>query len=462
MTTRTRRSGTAIASCLAILLLIAALVAGHRRLAAYHYNVRQDVNYDFSRAQATRLQARIEDGHLDVPARAPSQHTVLLEVRIAPTLLGYWFEPHIDIESKAGHFTQALERGGAGLRYINLSGLDLQSASSIQVHGRYLKIRDQDVTLDYLPSDLDLEHQRILVISTHPDDAEIAAYGLYEGRDAYVVTITAGDAGDAGLFSMFAGSEAYAQKGRVRAWNSLTVPMLAGLAPDRTANLGYFDGTLCDMRANPAQAVHALESGKDSLDAYRRELSANLLAPHPDARATWSNLVQDLEYLITRVQPDIIATPHPLLDGYPDHQCTTFALIQAVRNLQWKHGTLLLYSNHSPASLQYPYGAAGELVSLPPASGVVFDGIWSEDLSPDKQARKYLALDAMVDLRPELEPASLRSTASSFKHALVSRVADSDESYFRRAVRANELFFELRVPSLYEVGILQKLGDTAP
>jgi hypothetical protein len=45
--------------------------------------------------------------------------------------------------------------------------------------------------------------------------------------------------------------------------------------------------------------------------------------------------------------------------------------------------------------------------------------------------------------------------ASLFKQALSSSVTDSDESYYRRAVRANELFFVLRVPSLYEPRVME-------
>jgi LmbE family N-acetylglucosaminyl deacetylase len=447
-------AGAAIAALLCALLLYVAVVAGRKRLFAYRYDVRQDADYDFTRARPTRLQARINAGRLEVPARLRSQNTVLLALRIDSTVLGRWFEPHVDIESPAGHLRQAFERGGAGLRYINLSPLDLQSPTSLRLHGRYLRIHDQDATLYYLPGELDIERQRILVISPHPDDAEIAAYGLYEGRDAYVVTVTGGDAGDPGIFSMFAGNEAFLEKGRVRTWNSMVVPMLGGIAPDRIANLGYFDSTLAAMQAAPTQPVHGGQSRADSLDANRRAHSSALLPQREDLRATWVNLVQDFEHLIKHIEPDIIVTPHPQLDEHSDHQCATLALVEAIRNLQWQRGALFLYTSHSPASARYPYGDAGDLVSLPPASGVAFDGIWSQTLSAKQQARKYIALDAMVDIRPNLRPASLRSVASLFKKTLTSSITDSGDSYYRRAVRANELFFVLNVPSLYEQGIL--------
>jgi LmbE family N-acetylglucosaminyl deacetylase len=454
VTNLTWLAGAAITALLCAPLLYVAVVAGRKRLFAYRYDVRQDADYDFARARPTRIHARIKGGRLEVPARLASQNTVLLALRIDSTILGHWFEPRVDIESQAGRFRQAFERGGSGLRYVNLSPLDLRSQNSLHLHGRFVRIRDQDVTLYYLPGDRDIDQQRILVISPHPDDAEIAAYGLYEGRDAYVVTVTGGDAGDPGIFSMFAGKEAFLEKGRVRTWNSMVVPMLGGIGPDRIANLGYFDSTLTAMKTAPAQPAHGGQSGVASLDANRFAHATSLLPRREDVRATWVHLVQDFEHLIKHIEPDIIVTPHPQLDEHADHQCTTVALIEAIRNIEWRRGALFLYTSHSPASARYPYGDAGDLVSLPPASGVLFDGIWSQTLSTKQQARKYLALDAMVDIRPNLRPASLRSVAALFKQTLTSSITDSGDSYYRRAVRANELFFVLNVPSLYEPGIM--------
>src|SRR6185437_11451120 len=149
----------------------------------------------------------------------------------------------------------AFARGVSGLTYLNLSSLDLTHGATLQFRTRRLSIPDQEVQLIALPNDLDPAHQTVLVISPHPDDAEIAAYGFYTDRHAYVVTVMAGETGDPGLFSMFSGSDAFAQKGHVRAWNSVAVPMLGNIPADHTANLGYFDGTLKSMQLNPQRVV---------------------------------------------------------------------------------------------------------------------------------------------------------------------------------------------------------------
>jgi LmbE family N-acetylglucosaminyl deacetylase len=177
-----------------------------------------------------------------------------------------------------------------------------------------------------------------------------------------------------------------------------------------------------------------------------------------DRPATWRNLVADLEHLVQALQPDILVTPHPRLDWHPDHRMSTVALIEALKNLNWRHGSLLLYTNHAVSSDRYPFGDAGDLVSLP--AGVhdaYFEDLVSIPLDAATQARKYLALDAMIDLRPSTRVDALRSLASAANKVFRSTLTDGSTSYFRQAVRANELFFEVAVSSLFEPGVIDRI-----
>ncbi|TDA89239.1 PIG-L family deacetylase, partial [Halomonas marinisediminis] len=95
-----------------------------------------------------------------------------------------------------------------------------------------------------------LKGKRILILSPHPDDAEIAAYGLYASypENTYVVTVTAGDAGEFKYDEIYQDSLThYLQKGKIRTWNSLTVPMLGGVKSENIINLGYFNEALPTM-----------------------------------------------------------------------------------------------------------------------------------------------------------------------------------------------------------------------
>ena len=443
------------ACCLGAVLVL--LKAWRLRTAIYRYDVRSDQRYDFPPSRTSRFAARLLNGILDIPPM-PAGGVVLLELRICSTPLGHWFEPYLEIESTRGRWRQPFERGGCGLRYVDLSHALNDGATQLRLRGHHLKLSDTSVVLHHLQHDVDLDRQRTLVIGAHPDDPEIAAFGAYAGRDAYVITLTAGEAGDLGPYGRFEGACSHLEKGRIRAWNSVTVPMLGGLSINRTANLGYFDDTLPAMREQPETAVRSLQTDAEFLDAFGHSEASSLMAPRRSRRATWANLVADLEHLVQTLEPDILVAHYPRLDAHPDHKMATVALVEALKNLNWRRGTLLLYTNHLYSSDRYPFGDAGDLVSLPPGvDDIFFDGIVSIALDTGKQARKHMALDAMVDLRPNIQIDSLRSVANAFTRVLKSTLSDGHASYFRQAVRANELFFEVRVSSLYEPGVTEKI-----
>jgi LmbE family N-acetylglucosaminyl deacetylase len=444
-----------LGSCLGALFVL--VKAWRLRLAIYRYDVRQDQQYDFP-SRTTRSAGRLLSGRLEISPPTPSGGVVLLELRIRSTLLGHWFEPSIELKTTQRQWRQPFERGGSGLRYVELSQILCDGDTTLRLEGHYLEIRDQSVVLHHLQHDVDLDHQRILVLGTHPDDAEIAAFGVYADRDAYVITLTAGEAGELGPFERFEGAGAYREKGRNRAWNSVAVPMLGGLPIERTANLGYFDGTLTAMRERPEIPVRSLHAAAETLDTFGRSQDASLMECRDRRRATWTNLIADLEHLVKTIRPDILVAPYPRLDAHPDHKMSTAALVEALKRLNWRHGSLLLYTNHLCSSDRYPFGDAGDLVSLPPGvRDLYFDGIVSNPLDGEKQARKHMALDAMIDLRADVRIDSLRGVVDTVKKALKSILTDGHTNYFRQAVRANELFFEVHVSRLYEPGVIERI-----
>jgi LmbE family N-acetylglucosaminyl deacetylase len=441
---------------LGVLLVVAR--AWRLRTTIYRYDVRRDPHYDFAQSRTTRMNGRLRNGSLDIPQPAHSGGVVLLELRIRSTLLGHWFEPYIEIQTTRRKWRQPLERGCAGLRFVELSQIAQDGATTIRLKGHCLRIGDQPVALHYLQHEVDFDRQKILVLASHPDDAEIAAFGVYCDRDAYVVTLTAGEEGELGPFQRFEGHHAHLEKGRNRAWNSVTVPMLGGLPIERTANLGYFDGTLTAMKEHPEIPVRSLHADAGTLDAFGASEDASLIEPRCNRLATWANLVADIEHLIKKIEPDIIVAPYPRLEAHPDHKMSTVALVEALKNLNWRRGSLLLYTNHLCCSDRYPFGDSGDLVSLPSGiDDIFFDGIVSHPLDAAKQARKHMALDAMVDLRPDIRIDSLRSVAKAFGKVLRTTLTDGHMSYFRQAVRANELFFQVRVSSLYEPGVIGRI-----
>jgi hypothetical protein len=106
---------------------------------------------------------------------------------------------------------------------------------------------------------------------------------------------------------------------------------------------------------------------------------------------------------------------------------------------QW-HGNpvFLLYTNHTDSN-HYPYGPAGTAVSLPPSDRhLSMQKIYSHPTAHALQIRKLFALESMHDLR--LSPDEQKTCSSLIAHRPdYPRMPEDD--YFRRAPRANELFY---------------------
>jgi hypothetical protein len=153
---------------------------------------------------------------------------------------------------------------------------------------------------------------------------------------------------------------------------------------------------------------------------------------------TWQHLVEDLADVLRKVNPGIVVMPDPRLDTHLDHEFTSVALDQALD--KWRGNPIfLLYTNHTDGN-HYPYGPAGTVVSLPPGEqSVRMQKIYSHPVAHALEIRKLFALESMHDLR--LSPDE-QITCSS---VTISRRPDypraPEEDYFRRAPRANELFY---------------------
>ena len=179
------------------------------------------------------------------------------------------------------------------------------------------------------------------------DDAEIAAFGLYsDNKETYIITVTAGDAGDYQYNEIYKDKvQHYLKKGELRTWNSITVPMLAGIPPEQSINLGFFDGTLERMFSNKSQPVNGLYTNTLDINTYRK-MNVSSLSAGLSGESSWNSLVENLTYLLEEIKPDIIVAPYPALDSHPDHKFSSIALFEAIKISNKIDGHLYLYSNH--------------------------------------------------------------------------------------------------------------------
>lgn len=359
-------------------------------------------------------------------------------------------------------FTQYLEPGQSGKRLINLTGItrldDIRLVSERCQLGKDAKL------FGFTPPALDAGP--LLILAPHPDDAELAAYGLYQRRpeNSWIVTLTAGERQKRldrqylpGLDSNAA--SASRRKGEIRAWNSATTPLLAGLSDENLIMLGYFNDTLTELLDAPNQE-HVSEEAPSLRPADFRRWNTLMLptdAQRTDSQHTGPkvcgphnrgcHLLDDLSYLIDHIQPACIVVTHPEIDPHPDHIATARALALALQHTEHQPDQILMYANHLKGIRGFPNGPAHAAAGVWPlqqhTSGFGPWRLYSETLSDEAIRQKAVALDSMHDLRAtlRLEKRIKRWLGRRFSGVPASAWKDyGHHDYFQTHLKAHEVF----------------------
>jgi LmbE family N-acetylglucosaminyl deacetylase len=383
----------------------------------------------------------------------PKSHQItsgFLEIEVDTSVMGLIADPAIEIRADRFHDIQYVERGARGLRFFNISRLLRCTTEGTPVHlsGRGIRWRRDAVRLHFCRESVS-SADRVLVIAPHPDDAEIAAFGLYSETDAMVVTLTAGDASDRyGNAPQPWMQLSRDDLGRIRVLDSLAIPQLGHVSSERAINLCFPDGRLRDLYLCPEMD---LRNERNALDfaALRRMNCSTVIQPE-GAGCSWSSLVRDLSRIVAATVPTIVVAPHPTLDPHPDHLCATLAVGEALEVVGAKSPRMFLYMVHNRRSELWPFGPAGSGVPLLPilaGDGACGSGFYSHPLSIEQQRMKLIALEAMHDLReiqwPTPAAAHWRLGARILPElrGWVHGMGVDPTSYLRRAVRPDELFF---------------------
>jgi GlcNAc-PI de-N-acetylase len=419
----------------------------------YKYDVHADYIYSLDRPGVSVFKVPIHGNRVQLPNTNAPWDTAFLKIHVKSDWIGKLREPFIEIASDRLIQRQYFERGATGFRYLNLSNyspVHEGSGGTITLTGHYLDLKKQDTDL-YLFRNDPIGDGNILVIAPHPDDAEIAAFGLYSQKNAYIVTITAGDAG----MEYILRNRQYPDdasnailKGKLRVWDSVTTPFWGGVSPLHAVNLGYFNRMLEPMFENQSKDIPHRSIRTTDISVFRRYNISDLIQ-NKSQTSNWGNLVDDLVYILNKTRPKVIVTPHIYLDNHIDHKLSTIALFEAIGKSNLKKGKIYLYNNHHVLAEYYPFGPAHSIISLPPwfDNSVSFRTICSLPLSSDKQLEKLFALDAQHDLRhvPKISDYGLRWLIGNIKYRFLDfydyYIHHGDYSYLRRAIRANELFF---------------------
>jgi LmbE family N-acetylglucosaminyl deacetylase len=392
---------------------------------------------------------RCEENGFVLPETATKPVSGFLELEVKASIAGRLSDPAVEI--RAGDFSdiQYLERGAQGTRFLNVSRLLRCKTAGERVHlnGRGLTWKADWARLHICDEQI-APDDRVLVIAPHPDDAEIAAFGFYADMCATIVTLTAGDASDryensAQPWISFPRNTI----AKMRVWDSLSVPQFGGVPSERAINLCLPDGRLREMYVS---ADHDFCGDNDNALDFSTLRRMNYSHPFQDGSAcTWSSLVRELCSIIKEVKPSIVVTPHPTLDPHADHLFATLALSEALHFSGSTKGRMFFYTVHNRRSELWPFGPAGSgvaLLPILPEDGLGASGFYSHGLSIQRQRQKFIALEAMHDVRdiqwpPDRPGRQVGRRMMEELRGLAHGMGTSPTSYLRRAVRPDELFF---------------------
>jgi LmbE family N-acetylglucosaminyl deacetylase len=242
-------------------------------------------------------------------------------------------------------------------------------------------------------------HPRVLVFAPHPDDEVLGAAGLItrlvrRGAPVRVVFVTNGDgwpwAVEEDLEVKKPADSDYLALGEIRQREALAATRRLGLVRHDVSFLGFPDGGLGELwRAHWSRT-------RPYTSPYTKEDSP----PYPGAvnpDVTYDG--QDLTSVITRIllefRPNVIVIPHPY-DGHPDHEHTSYFVIEALDALQTRHElppnvAVLTYLVHNPFWPPQPR-AAFDTMPPPPRSRIP-DTVWEQiELDRAERAAKDAAL----------------------------------------------------------------------
>lgn len=447
----------------AILFTFFALICllGYLRVRGYRAAFRAPARRDDScvcRKPHPKFNVLADDAGFDLPPGiAGSKQTALLELRLAATVTGSWSDPWIEVQGAGIHYRQYFERGLRGVRFINLSPLlhaPPGELSRVSLTGHHLRWERAGALHVHSPPALEGD---CLIVAPHPDDAEIATFGLYSQRDSWIVTVTCGERTPTDLRPVAPSGEKARWAAWLRLWDSLSIPQLGNVPRDRCLNLVFPDDRLREMYCQPEQAQElACESS-----VGRRLLRARNSDPrfqHGGAQCRWEDLVAELTRVLEVTRPRTVACPHPLLDCLRDHVFTSIALAQALRRSAHVPDEFLLYVVHTKEAQLHPFGNSASIVSIPPSNGVedVADSLYSHSLATEVRRAKYFAVEAAHDLRRYSEdgPRSLTGLARLLKNELAAFVAGTGarpDSFLRRAPRPNEIYYVASPDSFAEL-----------
>jgi LmbE family N-acetylglucosaminyl deacetylase len=400
------------------------------------------------RLTGTIIALRLQRNGFQVPAGlALAGRTVLLEIQISASAFGQLFDPFVEMRYNGVVHRQYFERGARGQRLVDLSplfhGAETTAHSQVHLWGAFLRWQNGARLRLFEPPTL--VDASILVVAPHPDDAEIAAFGLYATHRSWVVTITAGERGGGTLPAEISRPERFRWAAWLRVADSLSVPQLGKVRQEHCVNLVYPDAALECMQREPARPFQL--ACEPQLPRFQLRSMNVRQEFRGDPECCWNNLVEELRHVLQLARPDVVVCPHPLLDTHPDHVLTTHAIEQALRASGQPAPLFLMYAVHQAAAPTYPFGPASAVSGVAPYTGPSWlaDFVYSHPLAPQTRQGKYFAVESMHGVRG-YQPSLKRRILGRF-----TGLGADPAGFLRRAPRPTEMYYAVTAQALPEL-----------
>lgn len=238
------------------------------------------------------------------------------------------------------------------------------------------------------------KHDRVLVVSPHPDDETLCCAGMIQqahdaGAEVFIVWMTSGDgfkvaAALSGRTIRPTRTGGLARLGELRMGEARAAAATLGVDDSHLFFLGYPDRGLQGITTGPPDRLWLSKYTRSSLVHYPDAFS-------PGADYTEMNLFADLTAVFALVKPDVVLAPSPL-DAHADHRVTGELIMRILDTL---HQPIIArwWIVHGGVEWPLPKGLRMELPLFLPPRGRGLD--WQRvDLTRQQQEVKLQALRA--------------------------------------------------------------------
>nr|WP_321266227.1 PIG-L family deacetylase [uncultured Sulfurimonas sp.] len=415
----------------------------YKRAQRYKYDTSKDYIYDLEKNLISTF--KMDNYSVNLPDNYKEFDSLFLKIELDFNLISYFLKPYVQIQNTKHFF----EYGSSGVRYLNISNID---DASIKLTLKNTTIKKDKISLYGYKNKIDLS-KKILILAPHADDSEIAAFGLYKtAKNVTIVTTTIGEHGLCNYCDIYDNNKTKSsiKKAQLRTIDALATPLLGDVDIKNSLTLGYYGGSLKAMRDNKELEASSLVDGFLDMNLYRK-VSHSDIKLKQNVKPMYNYFLDDIKDILTQINPDIIITPHPHIDSHQDHKQTTYTLIDAIKELD-SNPKLLLYTNHLSLSETYPVGQLHSCIDLPPnKEEFYFDSLYSFSLDKELQIDKFFALESIHDLRDSLVFFSIKKAYKHLNKLIKRKLTGKDKSYYKRAIRANELFFVVESKNIDEL-----------